>query len=512
MSHLDNNKRLAKNTLILYARTAIVLVVQLFVTRLILKALGAENYGIYNVVGSIVILISFVNSAMASASQRFITFELAKGDDNSTSKVFSASLLSQILIAVIFFFVIELVGLLLINYNLNIPTEKLWSANVVFQFSVLTFLVQIIKVPFDATVIAHERFNIFAYISIIDVFIKLLIAVALFYSPTERLIAYSFYLFCNSCLILGLYICVCRKKFDTCRFYFIKERDVYFKIISFSGWSLLGSFANILTQQGFIFLLNIFFGVIVNASMGIANQVSGAVSSFMGNFLISYRPQMTKDYAQNDIQHLCKMISVTSKMSFTLMVVPITFLVMNMPMILSLWLGDYPKYTVEFCQIVLFCVLVDSISSPYNTAIMATGYISNYQIFISVSYFLDLVCSYLLIKNGVVPYAVLLSRLITRGVLNLIIGLYFIHKLLNFDTIYYIKRTLLPISCLIVFIIFLSLCQQYINHSYNFSFLFSLLIIIASMCFMFLFVFDKTERKYIYNICVNYLKNSRILR
>lgn len=454
-SYTQANRRLAKNTIALFLRQVIVLAVQLFVTRLILKALGADDFGIYSVVGSVVLLFSFFNTAMSTASQRFITYELGTGNRESTSRVFSVSLSVQVLVAFVLLLIIEGVGYWMLNYKLNIPSERLTAANIAFQFSMLTFCISVIRVPFEATVIAHERLTFFAYTGILEVLLRFGLAIILLHTMLDRLVLYSALLALIALVLFVLYVVYCKRKLKSCDFTIVKDKDLYKRLFSYTGWSLLGSGTNVLTQQGFIFLINIYYGVVVNAAMGIANQVNAAVAGFVGSFLTSYRPQIVKYYAQEDVLHVNWLISMTSKMSFTLMIIPVVLLIFNMPFILGLWLGEVPNYAVEFCQIILICTLIDAVTGSYNAAVMASNQIRNYQIAISCSFVLDLIFSFILIKVGVLPYLVLISRIMTRGLINMIIGLIFINKLVKFDIPAYIKRVLVPMLVTICLILFM---------------------------------------------------------
>lgn len=505
-SYTQANRRLAKNTVALFFRQTIVLVVQLFVTRLILKALGADDFGIYSVVGSVVLLFSFFNTAMSTASQRFITYELGTGDRISTSKVFSASLVVQISVAVFLLLLIEGVGYWMLNYKLNIPPERLTAANIAFQFSMLTFCISVIRVPFEATVIAHEKLTFFAYTGILEVLLRLGQAYILLYTVLDRLILYAALLAVIALTLFLIYIVYCRRRLKTCDFTFVKDKNLYKKLFSYTGWSLLGSGTNVLTQQGFVFLINIFFGVVVNAAMGIANQVNAAIAGFTGSFLTSYRPQIVKYYSKNDIDHVNWLISMTSKMSFALMIIPVVILIFNMPFVLSLWLVEVPNYAVEFCRIILICTIIDAVTGSYNAAIMASNQIRNYQVAISCSFVLDLILSYFLIKIGVLPYLVLISRIMTRGIINMIIGLLFIKNLLSFDVRCYLKSVLLPMLLIVcLFFPVLYFLNKYPDGGLRF-FVSSLVIVAVCSTSIYFVLFSGEERKYAFNMIKGKLK------
>ena len=424
--------------------------VALFVSRVLLKNLGVDDFGIYNVVGSIVVLFSFFNTAMTASSQRFITFELGKKNIKRANDIFCSSVTVQLIFAIVVIFIVEIVGLWFLNNKLNLPIERINAANWAFQFSILTFCIGMLRVPFEASVIANERMSFFAYASIFDSIFKLGIALSLGFCGYDRLVLYAMLLFFENLLILTLFVFYCKCNFNICRLHFLFDKEMYRELLTFGGWNLLGSSANVATQKGFVFLLNVFYGVTVNAAFGIANQVNAAVSSFIGSFQTSYKPQIVKLYAQDDVTYLKELITRTSKMSFALMIIPTSILIFNMPFILKIWLSNVPNYAVNFCQIILLCAIVDAVTGPYNAAIIASGTIKFYEVCICFSFTLDLIVSFYLIKTGLPPYLVLISRLTTRGFLNMFIGLFFLHRLIRFNVKEYIKNCIIPIALIIV--------------------------------------------------------------
>ena len=495
-----------KNTAALYLRQAIVLAIQLFVTRLVLKSLGEIDFGIYSVIGSVVVLFSFLNSAMSTASQRFITFELGKGTKQSTSKVFSVSMVVQICLALALLVILEVVGLWFLNNQLNIPPERLQAANYAFHFCLLTFFFSIIRVPYDASVIAHEKLTFFAYTGIIEVLLRLLVAILLLYSNVDKLVLYAGLLSSISILMFLINRYYGIKKLGTCDFSLNRNVKLYRQLFTYTGWTLLGSGTNILTQQGFIFLINIFYGVIVNAAMGIANQVISAISGFTSGFLTSYRPQIIKFFAQKDYNHVNYLISFTSKTSFLLMTLPVLLLIFNMQLVLGVWLDTVPKYAVEFCQIMLICTFVDAITSPYNTAVMASENIKNYQYAISSSFLLDLVVSYILMRLDFFPYIVLISRFFTRGIVNMIIGLVFIKRLLDFDILTYFRKSIIPMIFIIIFLsIILYVMKHYLDGWYMMVFS-SIIICPLFVTISYFLLLSVDERIYVRNFVIARLK------
>ncbi len=449
-SHKEDNKRLAKNTIALYFRSFVVMFVGLYISRTLLKELGAEDYGLYNVVGGIVVLFSFLNGALSLSVQRFINFELGKDNLIGAKRVFSASMGVQLILMLTLFVIIESFGVWFLNNKLNIPPDRINAANWAFQFSIITFCAGIIRVPYEATVIAYEKMTFFAYMAIIDVILKLSIVVAISFVDGDKLIYYALLMAIEVVVTIFIYRFYCKKNFCICDFRIERDRSLYKQILSFSGWSLTGNATYVATHQGFVFLINMYYDLTVNAALGIANQVIAAVSQFASSFATSYRPQIVKAYAKNEQDHLYSLINTTSKMSFSLIVFPCFLLIFNMPFVLNIWLDEVPQYTIGFCQVLLVCSIVDAMTTPYNAAIMSTTKIRNYQLFISLSYILDLIVSFVLILNGVLPYVVLISRIFTRGILNMIIGLFYLNKLLEFPVKSYIYKCLCPILIVLI--------------------------------------------------------------
>ncbi|MCQ2107992.1 MAG: hypothetical protein MJZ05_04425 [Fibrobacter sp.] len=499
-SHKEDGKRLAKNTLALYFRTIIVMFVALFISRVLLKNLGVEDFGVYNVVGSIVVLFSFFNTTMTASSQRFITFELGKGNIKKANDVFCSAIAVQLVLAVVVIIAVEIVGLWFLNNKLNVPADRMHAANCAFQFSILTFCTGMLRVPFEASVIANEKMSFFAYASIFDSIIKLAIAISLGYNNSDRLILYAMLLFLGNVVIFAVYIFYCKRRLNTCQLYFSLNKGLYKELLAFGSWNLLGSTTNVATQKGLIFLFNIFYGVTVNAAYGIASQVNSAVISFVGSFQTSYRPQIVKSYAQGDYAYLKTLVTRTSKMSFALMIIPTSILIFNMSFFLKVWLSNVPNYAVDFCQVILLCAIVDALTGPYNAAIIATGKIKHYEICICFSYILDLIVSFCLVKVGLPPYLVLVSRFVTRGILNMFIGLFFLNSLIHFNVFNYVKTTVIP--TILIIVIAFSIPSYFYSKMENITmFIFSsLYFIVVLFPLLYFILFDKQERDLVKNI------------
>jgi O-antigen/teichoic acid export membrane protein len=432
-----NNKRIAKNTVYLYIRMLITMLVTLYTSRVVLNVLGVEDFGVYNIIGGVVILFSFLNNAMSNATQRFLSYDLGKEDTFQLKKTFSMSITAHISISLLVFVLSETVGLWFINTHLNIPANRMNAANWVFQFTIMTFIINIIRVPYNASIIAYEKMSFFAYISIIEVLLKLLVVYLLLITDMDKLIFYSFLMFLVSFLVSIIYKEYCNKKFTICRYHFSWNKNLYVKLMSFSGWSMLGGIANIGAQQGANILLNIFSGVTSNAAFGIANQVSNAVYSFVSNFQLAFNPQIIKLYSVGDNNNLHKLMFRTSLFSYyLLLIIAVPFLI-NTETVLQLWLKNVPDYSVVFCQLMIIYYLIDSIQAPLWNAIYATGQIRTYQLWLSGLLILNIPLSYYLLRIGMSPSIVLAVR-VGLNFISAIIRTIYIKYCINFPSMKYL--------------------------------------------------------------------------
>ena len=316
---MSNNSRIAKNTLFLYVRLIATLLVSLYTSRVILSALGFADYGLYNVVGGIVVMFSFINSGMVQASQRFMAYEMGQGNEENLKSVFATTNTIHFIIAGVILLLAETVGLWFLNTQMNIDPLRMVAANWVYQLSVFTFLIGVISVPYNAALIAHEHMNVFAYFSIIEVLLKLLIVFVVQWSETDKLILYGFLVLLVAIINRLLYNGYCYTKFEECKFSFRYDKRYFWKILSFAGWSFVGNIGFSFKKQGVNILINIFFGTVVNAARGIAYQVSGIISQFSSSFQMAIIPQIVKQYAAGNINQMLSLAYRGSKYSFYLL-------------------------------------------------------------------------------------------------------------------------------------------------------------------------------------------------
>ena len=349
---VSNNQRIAKNTLYIYIRTIVVLIVALYTSRIVLEVLGAKNYGIYTVVGGIIALMGFFQAAQSKATSRFITYELGQnGITASLSKVFSASLTIHVLTAIIAVVLCETVGIWIIYNWIKIPPERQTAALIVYQFSILVFCIHLIRIPYDSVVIAHEEMSIFAYFSIIEAVLQLGFVLIIKYVKADSLILYAGLMALSALILLLLFYFYVRNKYPVYSFKFTWDKKISRGMLSFSGWTLLGSGSNALTQQGISLLMNNYVGLLANAAIGLCNQVNVAVSKFVSGFNTAFTPQVIKLYARDNYRELNLLISRSSKFSFALCYIMVLPLLCNMDFILEIWLGDdVPEYTAGFCR------------------------------------------------------------------------------------------------------------------------------------------------------------------
>lgn len=395
-----NNKRIAKNTLLLYGRMLLMMIISLYTSRVVLNALGVEDYGIYNVVGGVVGMFSILSGSLTAATSRFITFQLGRNDINRLRNVFGTSIYVQFALIIAITVLIETIGLWFLNYKMVIPSNRILAANVVFQISTISFVIGLWSIPYNAAIIAHEKMYAFAYISLLDGFNRLLIAFLLLCSPIDKLIYFSILCCANSVLLRVIYASYCKRHFDECRGKLSLDKSMLKEIFSFAGWNFIGSSAAVLRDQGVNLLLNVFFGPAVNASRGIANSVNAAVLGFASNFMTAVNPQITKSYSAGDYDYLFKLIFQSAKYSYFILLILILPVIFTTPALLDLWLGQIPENTVTFTRLVLIFTLNECLSGPLVTAMLATGNIRNYQIIVGGCQMLNVPICYILLKFG----------------------------------------------------------------------------------------------------------------
>ena len=412
----ENNKRIAKNTMMLYIRMLVTMVVSLYTSRIVMATLGLEDFGIYGVVGGIVVMFTFFNSAMTSSTQRYLTFGMGKNDREWLNRVFSTTVLIHCLIAVLIVILSETVGLWFFYTKMVIPAERMTAAFWVLQISILSTVVMVMTVPYNATIIAHEKMSAFAYISLLEVTLKLGVVYLLTITKFDRLVFYAVLMLLIQLLIRMIYHQYCVKHFEESRFRWSWNRQLMKEISSFAGWSLFGNLAAMTFSQGLNLLLNVFFGPVVNAARSTAVIVQSSIYQFSSNFQTALNPQITKTYATNDLSSMHTLIFRSSKYSFFMLYflsLPIFF---EVNQLLNWWLEEVPAYTVNFVRIIIFISMIDATANPFMIAAQATGRISLYQSVVGGVLLLILPVSYIALKMGGNPETVFIVHLTIAGI------------------------------------------------------------------------------------------------
>ena len=399
----NKTQQIAKNTVFLYFRMFLTMLIGLYTSRVVLNVLGVENYGVYNVVGGVVGMFALITVAMSSSISRFLTFELGRGDMEQLKRVFSTSLNVQIILSFVIVLATEIIGVWFLNHKMNIPEGRMGAANWVMQCSILSFVVGMWMSPYRASIISHEKMSIYAYISIWDVVMKLVIVFALYYSPFDKLKSYATLIIVVSLMTTSIYWIYCKRHFEECSYRMIIDRKLLKEITAYSGWGIVGDGAWILNTQGVNILINLFFGVTMNAARGIATTVDNVVQKFVRNFMMALNPQITKSYASGDFQYMHKLIFFGSKYSYFLMLLFIIPICLETKLILTLWLKIVPEYAVVFSQLSLLASMCMTLGNTLTTAIAATGKIRNFELVVGLSYLSIFPMTWIAFKLGMSP-------------------------------------------------------------------------------------------------------------
>ncbi len=453
----SDNKRLVKNTVLLYIRTFFVLCIGLYTSRLILISLGVSNYGIFNIVGGLVSLFSIVSSTLVATTQRFLNFELGKGESGNPQLYFSVSFSIHVLLAIVLLFLFETVGLYFLNFQLNIPPDRMVAANWVFQCSVLSFLINIISTPYTAVLIAHEKMSAFAYISLLESVLKLFIVYCLYSFSYDALIVYSVLLLLVSISVGSLYVFISKRSFVETALIKVTDTSVYKSIFKFTSMNFIGTFASILSSQGVDVILNLFFGITANAARGVANQVQNASSKFVNDFMTALNPQITKEYAAMNFEKSKELCFRGSKFAFFLMLLLATPIIIRAPYILELWLDVVPEYSIEFVRLGLIFSLVSLLSNSFVTEILATGNLTVTTYWIGGVRLLILPVIYCMFKftscEPICAYVILILMETVSLMIRLIVLEYITNMKFVCDFLKYVLTRVLCVSMVSIFIV-----------------------------------------------------------
>jgi len=489
----------------LYIRMFITMGISLFTSRIILKTLGVEDFGIYNIVGGIVVLFSFLSTAMAISTQRFISFELGRKDYDEVKRVFSMSMTLHISVVLLIFVLAESIGLWLLNSKLNIPPERMSTAKLVYQISILTFCINVIRVPYNASIIAYEKMTFYAYVGIAEAVMKLMFVFLMVYIPWDKLILFAVMICGLTLITLILYIIYCTRVLKTCNYKFFWDGSLYKKLLSFSGWSLLGNIANVGAQQGLNILLNIFWGVTVNAAMGVANQVSTAIYSFVSNFQTAFSPQIVKSYSGNDHEYFMSLITRASKFSYYLLFFLALPILICTDTILDIWLDTVPEHSVSFCRLIIIYMLIDAISAPLWMSVQATGKIRNYQILMGSLILLNVPLAYIILKLGYSPESVIILRVIIN-LITYLTRIFYLKPLIGLSIRKYISEVIwVTLYVTLLSLPFPLIAKHYIS---NLSGLIVTIItaLITGGLSIYIFGLKKNEKAFIHSLVLDKIK------
>lgn len=439
----DGNKRIVRNALFLYVRMAFVLIVSLYTTRVVLQVLGVNDFGIFNVVCGFVAMFGFLNTSLSNAIQRFYNYEIGRFGYESVSKVYSCAIIIQVLLIIVVAVLLESFGLWYINNRLVVDATRLYAANWIFQFAVVQMIFIILSVPYSAAVMAYEKMDYYAVVSILDVILKLIIVIALQYVSSDKLIFYGLLLVLMSLFDFLMYSIYARVKFKELRFTTKVSMSEIKSIMSFTGWNVFGSFAYMLKNQGSAIVLNSFFGTAINAAFGISNQVMAAIKNFSINLIAAFRPQLVEAYARGDYSRTTKMFYSMTKVTYIFLFAISLPLICEIEQVLEIWLGDYPNYAVSFTVLSIICMLLSNLNTPVAQMVLATGKLKEFQIVTSTLICMIIPLSWMCFRYGLNPnwiFIVSIFIVIVNQIANLII----LKKIYYFKYYEYLKEAILP--------------------------------------------------------------------
>jgi len=439
----SNNKRIAKNTVALYIRMLVIVAISLYTSRVVLATLGVSDFGIYNVVGGVVILFSFLNSSMASTTQRFLNIELGKGDETSATRVFSMGINCQFIIIGLFLLLAETIGLWYMNTYIKIPEGRMVAAQWVYQISVLTACVNIYYAPYNGAIIAYERMGVYAYVSIIEAVLKLGIVYLLTIGNFDKLILYGLLTLGVTIITSAIYIFYCLRNFKICNYHRIWDKGLFRYMMNFSGWSIFGNVANLGISQGLQLVQNFFFGVTMNAAMGVATQVNGAITRFLGGFTTAFNPQITKLWAAGDTDYFFSLVYRTTRFAFFMMFIMALPIFLCCAEIMDIWLEVVPEHAVSFCRLMIIYSLIDSVCMSLAAAVGAHGDIKKYQIGLSILKLLVIPLSIVGLVLGAAPEYVLLVNIV-MNIATYIFRLFYLRKRVYLHIWDFTKKALFP--------------------------------------------------------------------
>lgn len=454
----SSNYRIAKNTVFLSIRMIVVLAINLFTTRNVLQALGVVDYGIYNVVCGFVAMFSFLNTSMSNGIQRYFNYEYGKNGEDGANKVYNTSIYIQLILAILVVVFVELIGIWYLQNKIVIPLDRLNAAKIIFQCSVIMFVMGILQAPFLAAVTAHEKMDFFAIVSVIDSILKFGISLVIVHVAYDGLILYGLLMTLACIITFVLYFVYCKKNFTEIYFKPTFDKNMFKSMLGFSGWNLFGSFSGVIVDQGINLVLNSFFGPVINAAHGIAIQINGAVQSFVVNIGMPIRPQVTQSYARGEIHRVMSLTYSVSKITCAIVLMLAIPMALEMDFLLYIWLGNnVPDHTSTFAIIILATSLITNLNWATSGVVHATGYMRNYQIFGSLLRMSALPISILALKWFSIPEISLISVLVCQFLAHMV-GLFILKSLIEFSILDYINQIIIPLLIIMVISLILLFC------------------------------------------------------
>lgn len=503
----DNNKRIAKNTIMLYLRMFFTMVVGLYTSRVVLQTLGVEDYGIYNVVGGVVTMLSFLNAAMSNSTSRYLTYEIGRKNISALNETFSTSFIIHLLIACIILFLCETIGLWFLCNKMVIPEDRMLAAHFIYQCSIISTIINITQVPYNAVLIAHEKMNVYAYVELLNVSLKLLIVYLLVIGPLDKLILYSLLSLLVSFVIACIYRLYGFNHYSECRIKFVFDKNIAKPMLGFTGWTLFGNMSYVCATQGLNIVLNTFGGPTVNAARAIAVQVQGMLNSFWTNFQTAVNPQIIKNYASKENEKLYNLVIQSSYFSFLLLALFSIPVFVEAPFLMGLWLTNVPDNTILFVRLALLVSLIECMSEPLVTAIKATAKIKKYQVLVSSILFLALPISYWLLTKGYPPYIVYVVNILI-SMITFVIRIVFAHITLSLPMILFLRNVVLKsLMFSIIMVLIVYACHIFfVPTTIIAHLLYCLYMFLVTLVIIFLMAFNNRQRIFFINLLKKRIK------
>lgn len=497
MSYTPSSSRLMKNTILLYFRMALMMCINLYTSRIVLHTLGVEDYGIYNVVGGVIVMFSFINESMTASTQRFLSFELGAGHKERLHQVFMTSLHIHIIISFVVILLGETIGLWFVTEKMVIPPERMTAALWCYQFSIFTAVLTVLNYPYMAAIIAHEKMSSFAYISILDAILKLLLVYLLLVFDYDRLILYALLYACEKLLIRLVYNLYCIRHFEECKYKWIYQRCIFNEMASFAGWRMWGNLAYVFNTQGLNILLNVFFGPIINAAYATVNQARAAVGDIATNFQMAINPQITKTYASGQLQEMHQLIFRATRLTFCLLLIICLPLIAETPFVLNLWLKEVPDGSVTFLRYLLVILIVQQNNSPLITSVAATGKVKKYELFVSSLMLMIVPIAYIVLRMGGLPWTVFIVYL-AIVIMSFVALLLIVLPMIKLSASDYFKHAVQPCAVVLFLSLFVPFGLKLLaDNSFVYSLVTIFLTVISTSVLSFFYGIDKEMRSLI---------------